>query len=649
MSHKHTPLPKNAFSEEEEEALETDRLLSKDDLSDLFLKTADRKRGKTVGGATEEDGALLEASTLVKKSASDTNLCEPHKDTTVRVSKTTGALSNMRKLSKSRNVDLPRIDLSSEQKPGQEISVAHQVTVGATPEPQSTSPLGRAGVLGIGGISLDTPDTETVVKRSQTVPTGRSTRFGATPKSVKQSKSDPTKENFRIKVFFCDQTCEDFLIPGGRKIQVQSLLELVARRLSTDAETFMEACSLWLISQNLEVQLKPYHMPWDVYNKWGRLLERFTYTDPTLKQFETPRLVCKRSAGLSLAREREISKSYESIAHILYIDARDEYLNARYIIDSIDDAVDLAALHLAIHKDEDMYMSKDRKGNAKNEPALEWISKHVGSCCPEYRVTKMRSWYLFGFNVLSCIGMHHEVHEAFERWVKEKPRGNHFLKLQYLEILRKTPFYGAAYFDAQIELRSDRASWLLEPRRRFFTSNGDDALDVKVAINRQYITVLDMKNHEVILCQQISDCTWKHMMCVDEVTVASENPEANIPCLLLHFPAKEDLQKIVESKETDENSEVIVPTSCLLQLFTRESDMMVALLDSQHDKNVSDLIKMYEEEQSRLRRKRLEKRQKRDMSRRKPKKLPTEQNSPDSPSTEDGDDPDTGYSSEQVA
>ena len=64
-----------------------------------------------------------------------------------------------------------------------------------------------------------------------------------------------------------------------------------------------------MVSEHLELQLKPNHNVYDVRRVWSNLLEKYAITQPAERQNEEPIIVFRRNVMLSKRRQREVNAS----------------------------------------------------------------------------------------------------------------------------------------------------------------------------------------------------------------------------------------------------------------------------------------------------------------------------------------------------
>jgi hypothetical protein len=378
-----------------------------------------------------------------------------------------------------------------------------------------------------------------------------------------------TLELMDIRIFFSDGKCVQFTVEGGSVARAEDLLQLVAEHLNIPEEIAHEVFALWLTSPLLEVQLKPQHIAAEVHNKWPSFLRKYTYANEADIVYDEPLLILKRKVSLSPEMEKKYIQDCEGIVDTLYLDAKDEYLSGRYLVD-IETALDLAALQILIE-----YGPYDEN----DAEILDLVHVRLPEFVPAQHLSHVRSFQLFGLSIMECkAGLEKEVFQRYKDF--SKLYGDQCSrKRAYLDILRPTPFYGAAFFDGRTDRRSS-SNPVLDFGKRFFTGFSPSAkMNVRIGIQSNYITVVDPIKHEILLTQRIEDCSWLS-------NKDNENPE-----FYLHFPDPFFVtQHHHTSHRAAENGQnTAAPQSKILQIFSKQTCMMVALLDSLDEIAVSEL------------------------------------------------------------
>lgn len=137
-------------------------------------------------------------------------------------------------------------------------------------------------------------------------------------------------------------------VENGVEANASDLLQLMAEYLNIDEDVVNQSLALWLISPLFELQLKAYHLAYELFNKWPLFLRRFTTADVQEIADDEPLLVIRRNVNLTIPVEILHLNEYERLTEIFYFDAKDEYMSGRNLIFDDKACVKIAALQLAI-------------------------------------------------------------------------------------------------------------------------------------------------------------------------------------------------------------------------------------------------------------------------------------------------------------
>ncbi|CEF61858.1 Band4.1 inhibitor LRP interactor [Strongyloides ratti] len=102
-----------------------------------------------------------------------------------------------------------------------------------------------------------------------------------------------------------------------------------------------EMFSLWMISPLLEILLGGDDKPSEVRDKWEILLKKYSWKYKKYPKVDVPCLVIRRNFLMSIYKEVEILNYYQKNKYeiysffikILFMDAKDEYLRGRYLVE----------------------------------------------------------------------------------------------------------------------------------------------------------------------------------------------------------------------------------------------------------------------------------------------------------------------------
>ncbi|KAH7694621.1 FERM central domain containing protein [Aphelenchoides avenae] len=417
-----------------------------------------------------------------------------------------------------------------------------------------------------------------------------------------------------IRIFFPDGRAVEFTVEGGVEALAEDLLQLMAEHLGINNDFASEALALWLVSPLLgktkrisitnlivhsrsSTKTSPHRIrgarqvvcfPAALHdrNRSADSARRAASDDSSQRATDhsprtggTSSLLCLyTTACFQLESEAEL-------ANVLYLDAREALLTSRYLVDK-ETAITLAALQLAI--DFGSFTTKDE--------ALDLIHDNLSAIIPEQHLSAVRSFRLFGLQMMECKkGLENELANEYEDVSARYPTV-HQRRCAYLDILRKTPFYGATFFMGTTDRRSTVS--LKQLGRRLFSSTSPQ-MEVRVGINQDYITISDPQRHEPLLLQHITDCTWQR----------SDNAQADdgeIPSFYLHFPDETTLPagyrnrtsssplpenhsaKPTTSEKRSSQPENHMPVTRLLQVSSKQAVMMEALLNALYEISVSE-------------------------------------------------------------
>lgn len=186
---------------------------------------------------------------------------------------------NVRKLSESRGINLPIIEMKRTQ------------SVQATPT--------------FGGEEEYSPVTQ-IIKFSDSISNDRSSHS----QSFIQKSTSQLPELLDIRIFFSDGKCVQFSVEDGSKAQSSDLLQLIAEHLDIPEDVVNCVFALWLVSPLLEVQLKPHHVANEVRNKWPSFLMKYANASEIDIAIDEPLLLLRRNVNLTIETERIVSFIY---------------------------------------------------------------------------------------------------------------------------------------------------------------------------------------------------------------------------------------------------------------------------------------------------------------------------------------------------
>lgn len=245
------------------------------------------------------------------------------------------------------------------------------------------------------------------------------------------------------------------------------------KQLNIDPK-YKDLFAIWITSTYLELQLQPKHKPFNVLAKWDSYLEKYgpieLFTNQELIEKDEPTLSFQRNVFSHKLQETGIELKDILVLRLLYEESKLNVLDGKYPIDSYEE---LAAIQAAI----------DLGPFDSNEHSVEYFKQHLNDYIPSnYNKTN---------GLIRTLSLNSHSSRCAQQIVKEfknisKDETNEYKLLRkYMEICWSLPFYGSAYFSAQIE----------RPAKSSFASlvNHFD-LKVWVAINREGIHVISKES-----------------------------------------------------------------------------------------------------------------------------------------------------------
>uniref|UniRef100_A0A8B9Y1F9 Krev interaction trapped protein 1 n=1 Tax=Bos mutus grunniens TaxID=30521 RepID=A0A8B9Y1F9_BOSMU len=238
--------------------------------------------------------------------------------------------------------------------------------------------------------------------------------------AAKLLKEAINKPYEKVRIYRMDGSYRSVELKHGNNTTVQQIME--GMRLSQETQQYF---TIWICSENLSLQLKPYHKPLQHVRDWPEILAELTNLDP---QRETPQLFLRRDVRLPLEVEKKIEDPLAIL--ILFDEARYNLLKGFY---TAPDAklITLASLLLQIVYGN--YESKKHKQGFLNEENLKSIVP----------ITKLKSKAPHWTNRI----LHEYKNLSTSEGVSKEM---HHLQRMFLQNCWEIPTYGAAFFTGQI-------------------------------------------------------------------------------------------------------------------------------------------------------------------------------------------------------
>lgn len=438
-----------------------------------------------------------------------------------------------KKLSETRNVSLPRINIPDMSQKGQNYS---QRVPNVAFTPQANSPL-HTFMMHTGEGSAD----------------------------LRMYRRDIIAVRVYLPHLFKEEgaiddgsTCVQLEVSRG--VRADELLHLVAQSQDIDFGAAMETFAIWMCSPLLELQLKSHHQPCELRRGWKALLEKFAAdSSPLDLENDEPLLYLKRNVQLSMDRELELM-SNPKLVNLLWWDAKVTLFAEKYYLESPEASV-LAGIGFAI----------DYAGKEPKMFTSEFVRRNLENQLPDHLADVIRGPMMFGKTLSSG----RDLESVLDTWRKVSMLGTLELKKRYLAHLRENcQQYGCAFFSGSIERPSVSP---LKNLKRFFqaVTTGDPEMAVTIAINRESITVADSEKHEIILLVRIRDCCWRKIP-EDDTTNTNDEEEMSLPMVLLHFP--EEPNGISKKEESG-------PRTNILQIFGYQAALIYSMLTTMANLN----------------------------------------------------------------
>ncbi|XP_050308256.1 putative FERM domain-containing protein FRMD8P1 [Anthonomus grandis grandis] len=303
----------------------------------------------------------------------------------------------------------------------------------------------------------------------------------------------------------------------------------------------MQVFTLWMISPLLEIQLKPYSKPLQVRDNWRNLLEKYSNASCTRKDKDEPKLVFQRNIFFQTHIEEKIKD--QRILELLYEECKYNILNGRYpseiphlvMLGGIQAREELGPYNPQVHTTQYFReeQSKFLPAHVRKSPTWTWLP------------------------ISSKNSAEVKLLEQFKRIPSTAT--NRRLVKKYVEYCWSLPFYGAAFFEGQIE----------EPVRGLISLLTHQDIPVLIAINSRGLHIIDDLNSQVVLGLRFEEFRW------DCSKPTRDNNPDYLPCLFIQFMIVENGARV----------------SKMLQVFSRQASLMDTLITtyvSQLSQNMSN-------------------------------------------------------------
>lgn len=312
-----------------------------------------------------------------------------------------------------------------------------------------------------------------------------------------------------IVIYLHNDTGIMLKVQDGQNADAKFLFDLLIKELDVkkdDIRYVREVFSLWLVSDLLELQLKPSHVPFKLVCYWEELLEKYVHCNEETRQRDEAVIMLQRNVYVPYSIEETIKDP--SLLKLLYCEAKKNIMNGKYPINR-EDADELAILQTKI-------MSLSGQDSTSDSPNYEFFANKARDLLPPAHCRR-------SLLMNRKQNPENRLMNLYSTRVSDLDNQDEAsLCKAYLRICRKLPNYGAAFFRGQAEHRGKKL---------------DDP--VWIAINRRGVTIICINDQMVLLTLPFDDLAWQ---CAE-----SSSSDANyLPCLFLHFPHNEQFGKVTK-------------------------------------------------------------------------------------------------------
>ncbi|XP_038828209.1 krev interaction trapped protein 1-like isoform X4 [Salvelinus namaycush] len=283
-----------------------------------------------------------------------------------------------------------------------------------------------------------------------------------TVKLLQQANNKPYE---KVRIYRMDGSYRSVELKHGNNTSVQQIME--GMRLSKDTQQYF---TIWICSENLNLQLKPYHKPLQHLRIWTEIVTDLTVLDP---QRENPQLFLRRDVRLPLDIEKKIEDPLSIL--ILFDEARHCLLKG-FFPSPDSKLITLASLLLQIIYGN--YESKKHKQGFLNEENLK-------SIVPISKVkSKAHHWTSKILHEYKCFSMSEGVSKEM-----------HHLQRLFLQNCWDIPTYGAAFFTGQVFTKA--------------SSSNHKVIRVFVGVNTKGMHLMNMETKVLLISLEYGSFMWQ--------------------------------------------------------------------------------------------------------------------------------------------
>uniref|UniRef100_A0A8C4F022 FERM domain-containing protein n=1 Tax=Dicentrarchus labrax TaxID=13489 RepID=A0A8C4F022_DICLA len=336
---------------------------------------------------------------------------------------------------------------------------------------QLSSPLhfaARGGHAEIVQLLLQHPEIDRHIedqqKRSplQVCEENKQNEWEETVKLLQQANSKPYE---KVRIYRMDGSYRSVELKHGNNTTVQQIME--GMRLSQETQQYF---TIWICSENLHLQLKPYHKPLQHLRIWTEIVTDLTVLDP---QRETPQLFLRRDVRLPLEIEKKVE---DPLAILILFDEARHCLLKGFFPAPDTKLITLASLLLQIIYGS--YESKKHKQGFLNEENLKSIVP----------ISKVKSK---AYHWTNRILHEYKALSTSEGVSKEM----HHLQRLFLQNCWDIPTYGAAFFTGQVYTKA--------------SASNHKVIRVYVGVNTKGLHLMNMETKVLLISLEYSTFMWQ--------------------------------------------------------------------------------------------------------------------------------------------
>ncbi|XP_067943772.1 FERM domain-containing protein 8-like isoform X3 [Watersipora subatra] len=163
------------------------------------------------------------------------------------------------------------------------------------------------------------------------------------PSSQQASREGERSSLLEIHIYLPDLTFLALMI--DQHTQATEIMDMIIATLGLNPTEARHVLSLWLVSADLQLQLKPNHCPTQLFGKWPVYLRKYTSVSPKTAAIQKPLVHLKRNVYIS--REEDLKVKDNEILELLFTEARCNIMDGTYPCDR-DLLIKLAGLLCAV-------------------------------------------------------------------------------------------------------------------------------------------------------------------------------------------------------------------------------------------------------------------------------------------------------------